>query len=171
MVIAFFGAPGPLELLILGCFCLGIFATIVVIALVVFLQGRDRDLEFRGEYYYELPGREAWEPPSKDDRMIATLCHLAAVCMFVVPLGNIFGPLLVWLLKRDQHPFIDDQGKESLNFQLTMVIATVVLVCTLVGILLVPVLIILNLVLIIMATLKANEGVAYRYPFSLRLVK
>jgi uncharacterized Tic20 family protein len=80
----------------------------------------------------------------------------------------------MWLLKKDVHPFVDDQGKEALNFQITMTIAVVIsafLMIVLIGIVLLPAVIITDVVLTIIGTIKANEGVAYRYPFALRLIK
>lgn len=71
-------------------------------------------------------------------------------------------------------PLVDDQGKESINFQITIFIA--VLVCLLlafvgIGFILLPVVGILWLVFVILAAIKANEGVAYRYPFNIRFIK
>ena len=94
--------------------------------------------------------------------------------------GSFLGPLVIWLIKKDTMPFVDSQGKEALNFNITLAIIFVALtifsVVTLgVGLLIaVPVAIVVGigaLVLIIMASIKAKEGVAYRYPFTLRLVK
>jgi len=114
------------------------------------------------------------ESPDKNARTMGMLCHLLALCGVVIPLGNIIGPLVIWLLKKDDHPFIDDQGKESLNFQITMSIALVisgVLICAGIGVFLLPIVGIADLVFVIIATIKANGGEAYRYPFAIRLIK
>lgn len=106
--------------------------------------------------------------PAQDECTMAMLCHLLAI-----PTGFL-GPLIIWLLKKDTMPFVDDQGKEALNFQITMIIATSVAALSMfifIGCVLLPALVVANLVLCIMATLKANEGVRYRYPVALRLVK
>ena len=66
------------------------------------------------------------EPVNKDERMWAMLCHLSALAGFVVPFGSIIGPLIVWLIKRDEMPVVDVHGKKALNFQITMAIAYVV---------------------------------------------
>lgn len=100
--------------------------------------------------------------------------HLSALFGLVVPLGSVIGPLVMWLIKKDTMPFVNDQGKEALNFNITMLIAAIVcwiLVFILVGFLLLPILVIFWLVFVVIATIKANEGVLYRYPFALRLVK
>ena len=89
-------------------------------------------------------------------------------------LGCLLGPLIIWLVKKDTMPFVDDQAKEALNFNITVAIAAVicgVLMFVLIGFVLLPVLGIAWLVFTIIAAIKANEGVAYRYPFTLRLIK
>jgi uncharacterized Tic20 family protein len=103
------------------------------------------------------------------------LCHASALLgLFFHFLGHIFGPLIVWLLKRGESAEIDAHGKESLNFQLSMLIydAVAVLLCfVLIGI---PILIglwILNIILVIIASIKASEGQLYRYPLTIRFLK
>ncbi|MBE9158669.1 DUF4870 domain-containing protein [Nodosilinea sp. LEGE 06152] len=111
---------------------------------------------------------------SPESRMWAMLAHLSALSGFVIPFGNIIGPLLIWLVKRDEMSFVADQGKEALNFNISMTIYMLVsgvLIFVLIGIPLIIVLGIAWLVLSILAAVKANEGVAYRYPLTLRLVK
>lgn len=111
---------------------------------------------------------------TKDDRTMAMLCHLLALAGLVVPFGNVLGPLVLWMVKKDQSWFIDDQGKESVNFQISLTIYIIVasiLMFILIGFLLLPVIGIGGLVLTIMAALKANEGVTYRYPLTLRFIK
>ena len=110
----------------------------------------------------------------RDARTFGMLCHLLAFTGLVVPLGSIIGPLVVWLLKREDHPFIDDQGKESLNFQISMLIYTVVaviLIFVLIGALLLIALFIFWFVMVIVASINANAGIAYRYPLTLRLIR
>lgn len=111
---------------------------------------------------------------SKDAKQWAMLTHLAAFAAFLIPFGNIIGPLLVWQLKKDLGPFVEQNGKEAVNFQIT--IAIVALVCTmlmfaLVGFLLLPVLGLYWLILTVIAGVKANDGVAYRYPLTIRFIK
>lgn len=113
----------------------------------------------------------AQQAPDKDARTWGMICHLAAFGGFVVPFGNVLGPLIVWAVKRDQSPFIDDQGKEALNFQLTMTIAFIVsflLIFVLIGLLFIGVLCIYELIMVIVAAIKANDGETYRYPMTLR---
>jgi uncharacterized Tic20 family protein len=102
------------------------------------------------------------------------LAHLAGFLFFICPFGNVIGPLIVWLVKRDQSEFIADQGKEALNFNISVLLAALVcgaLVFILIGILLGVALFIFWLAMTIVAAIKANEGARYRYPFTLRLVK
>ena len=112
---------------------------------------------------------------SKEEQQWAMACHLSALAGFVVPFGNIFGPLTVWLMKKDTMPLVDQHGKESLNFQITVAIAAlicVVLMFVLIGIFLIFVVGLGALVLTIMASIKVSNGeLNYKYPFALRLLK
>ncbi len=112
---------------------------------------------------------------SREDRTWAMVAHLIALSGYsVVPFGNILGPLVIWLIKKDQSWFIDDQAKESLNFQISMTIYALIsgiLVLVLVGIVLLIILYVIGIILIIVAAIKANDGVQYRYPMTIRLIK
>ncbi|NIL95922.1 MAG: DUF4870 domain-containing protein [Planctomycetales bacterium] len=108
-------------------------------------------------------------------RTMGMLCHLTGLTSFVGIPGFI-GPLILWLVKKDEQPFVDDQGKESLNFQLTLLIIYVAAIavasvtCGLgAPLLLLP--IGLNLVFCILGTVKANDGQYYRYPVNIRMIK
>jgi uncharacterized Tic20 family protein len=112
--------------------------------------------------------------PTAEEKQWAMFAHLSALLGFLIPLGSIVAPLVIWQMKKNEMPFVDDQGKEAVNFQITVFIAVVVaaLLCiVLIGFLLLPIIGIGALILIIMAGLKANNGEAYRYPFALRLIK
>lgn len=94
--------------------------------------------------------------------------------------GFFIGPLVIWLMKKDTMPFVADQAREALNFNITVSAIFLLLMIITVGtlfigaVLTVPLMFIIGiaaLVLIIIAAMKANEGVAYRYPFTIRLVK
>ncbi|MFN5561883.1 MAG: DUF4870 domain-containing protein, partial [Opitutaceae bacterium] len=107
-------------------------------------------------------------------RMWAMLCHLSALSGFIIPFGSLIGPLVVWQIKKNQYPIVDDQGKEALNFQITITLAAIVsaiLIVVLVGIALLIAVGIASLVFTIIAAIKANNGETYRYPFCLRLIK
>ena len=112
---------------------------------------------------------------SRDVRTWNVLCHATALAGFFVPwAGHILGPLIVWLAKRGDSPEIDEQGKESLNFQISMLIYNVIagLLClVLIGFVILFILHILNLVLVIVASIQASEGKLYRYPIAIRLIK
>jgi uncharacterized Tic20 family protein len=112
--------------------------------------------------------------PTQDERTWAMVAHLAALGFFIVPFGNILGPLVVWLAKRDHSTFVALHAKEALNFNITFLIGALVcgvLLVFSIGILLGAMLFVFWLVMTIIAALKANEGAAYRYPFTVRLVK
>jgi uncharacterized protein len=112
---------------------------------------------------------------SRDVRTWNVLCHATALAGFFVPwAGHILGPLIVWLAKRSDSPEIDEHGKESLNFQISMLIYNViagVLCLVLIGFVILAILHILNLVLVIVASIQASEGKFYRYPMTIRLIK
>ena len=113
------------------------------------------------------------EALQKDERMWATFCHLAGLGLFIFPFGNIIGPLIIWLLKRDTSPFVDTHGKEAVNFQISATIylfVAAVLIFLLIGFLLLIGLVVLWLVCVIVATINANEGKKFRYPLNLRLI-
>ena len=135
---------------------------------------------------------DAFSPPpaptngaSAEERQWAMFAHLSALLgglltSVVGGWGTFVGPLVIWLIKKDTMPFVNDQGKEALNFNITIaIIALVMALLTLVtlgigALISLPVMIIVGiawLVLTIIATIRANEGVAYRYPFALRLIK
>lgn len=102
-----------------------------------------------------------------DDRTMGMLAHLLGIIGFL-------GPLIIWLIKKDQSPFVNDQGKEALNFQLMVLIAWVVVIVTsffCIGAILGPLVFIANIIFCIMAAMKGNQGIAYRYPFNIRFIK
>ena len=102
------------------------------------------------------------------------LCHLSALSGYIIPFGNIIGPLVFWLIKRNDSAFVDENGKESLNFQISVTIYAFigfVLSFVLIGIPLLIILGIATLVLIIVAGVKASQGESYRYPLTIRLIK
>jgi hypothetical protein len=106
------------------------------------------------------------------------IAHLSAFTMYLTAIGHLLGPLIIWLAKRDGNPFIDDQGKEALNFQITITlyyIACVVLIFTVIGSIIgIPGLFVVGafqIVCTIIAAIKAQDGTAFRYPLTLRLVK
>ncbi|TKR32812.1 DUF4870 domain-containing protein [Luteimonas gilva] len=124
--------------------------------------------------------------PSAEERQWAMFAHLSALIGGIVTagwlasLGCLIGPLIIWQIKKDTMPFAADQAKESLNFNITL--AGLMVILTALGLLTVgigfiviaPLMLLIGvaaLVFIIIAAIKANEGVAYRYPFTLRLIK
>ena len=123
--------------------------------------------------------------PPQEERQWAMFAHLSALAggLLTSAIGGwgfFLGPLVIWLMKKDSMPFVADQAKESLNFNITVsAVFLVLLVLSLVtlgigNIITLPIMLIVGiaaLVLIIMAAIKANDGIAYRYPFTIRLVK
>jgi uncharacterized Tic20 family protein len=109
----------------------------------------------------------------QEERSLGLACHLLAFVGMVFPFGNILGPLVIWLVKKDDSAFVDDQGKEALNFNITISIAGFVaflLTFVVIGAFLLPIIGIFWLVMTIVAAVKANGGEYYRYPLTLRLL-
>ena len=131
------------------------------------------------------PAPEPSNVPSTEERQWAMFAHLSALAGAILT-GHMFGwgcfigPLVIWLLKKDTMPFVNDQAREALNFNITLAIIGLILLVFTIGTLLVGALLTVPAALIvgvawlvftIIAAVKANEGVAYRYPFALRLIK
>jgi uncharacterized Tic20 family protein len=101
-------------------------------------------------------------------------CHLAALAGFVIPFGNVIGPLIIWLIKKDASPYVDKQGKESLNFQISVTlycIIAAILIIVVIGIFLLIAIGIGTLVLIIVGAIKANNREEFAYPLTIRFIK
>ena len=116
------------------------------------------------------------EGPSRTERQWAMGCHLIALCGFMVPpIASTVAPLVLWLMKREDGAFIDDQGRESVNFQITMLIyfaISAILIPMLgLGVILMVAVVVFDFVCILVATVKASEGVTFRYPACIRLIK
>ena len=103
------------------------------------------------------------------------ICHIIAlVGLLGNGIGFVLGPLIVWMIKKEDHPFVDEQGKEALNFQITMML--IMLACGflaffLIGFFLLPFALLMAIVFPIIGAIKANDGEHYRYPFAIRLIK
>jgi uncharacterized protein len=110
---------------------------------------------------------------TKDEMQWGMFAHLSTFAGYVIPFGNLLGPFVIWQMRKDEQPFVADQAKEALNFQITVTLAAVAslfLACFLVGYVLLPLVGIADLVLTMMAAMAANKGELYRYPLTLRLV-
>ncbi len=125
---------------------------------------------------------------SSGDRNMAMLCHLISFVGIVLPFGNILGPLVVWLIQREKSSFVDEHGKESINFQLSLIvysfvgvlllIVSTILVIVFIGIfmlvivgMIVLALFVFSLIVVIVASVRASNGEMYRYPLSIRFLK
>lgn len=112
--------------------------------------------------------------PSKQEKMWAMIAHLSAFVGFIIPLGNVLGPLIIWLIKSEEGPFVEQQGKEALNFGISVTLYALIsyiLVFVLIGFLLLLGLVIFWVVVVIIASIRTNEGRGYRYPLTIRFIK
>jgi uncharacterized Tic20 family protein len=112
---------------------------------------------------------------AKADHTMGMLCHLLSLCQLLgIPFGNVLGPLVLWLVKRDEDPFVDSCGKESVNFQISMTIYMVIsflLMFIFIGFFMIIAVMVINIVYTIIAAIKASEGTSYTYPFTIRFIK
>lgn len=107
-------------------------------------------------------------PPTPDEKTMGILSHI--LCL----VGGFIAPLIIYLIKKDESPYVREQSKEALNFQITVLICYIVswiLIFVFIGLILIFLVMIADLVLIILATIKASEGKLYRYPINFRLIK
>lgn len=104
-------------------------------------------------------------PPTGDEKTLALLAHL------ITFVSTFLGPLIIYLVKKDESDFVSDHAKESLNFQITVALVCLILFISIIGILLLWAVGIIAVILVIVATIRASEGKVYRYPFCLRIIK
>ena len=111
----------------------------------------------------------------KPERTWAMFAHLSSFLGYTcIPLASIVAPLIIWQIKKEDMPFASDQGKECLNFQISMLIYIIIssiLTLILIGVAFLVILCVMHIILPIIAAIKANEGVTYRYPLTMRFIK
>jgi len=110
---------------------------------------------------------------NSDAKTFGMLCHIASLAGLIVPFGSILGPLVVWLIKKNEFKYVDDQGKEALNFNLTIALAFFIafmLFFFFIGFFLMIGIFFFWLVSTVIAGVKANDGTPYRYPISIKFI-
>ncbi|MCK5418572.1 MAG: DUF4870 domain-containing protein [Desulfobacterales bacterium] len=133
-----------------------------IMALVVLIKRQN----YKRKQMNETMGEE-------EERKWAMFAHIGTFSSMFIPLGNIIAPIVIWQIKKKESAFVVDQAKESLNFQITLMIYAVIsflLVFIIIGFFLIFGLVIFSLIIVIVAGVKANEGEHYRYPMTLRLI-
>ena len=108
------------------------------------------------------------------ERQWALICHLSALSGYVIPFGNLIAPIIIWSMKKDEMPMVDEHGKEVINFQLSMMIWMIIsgiLILVVIGIPLLIMLAILQVVFIIIGAIKADSGQLYKYPMTIHFIK
>jgi uncharacterized Tic20 family protein len=111
---------------------------------------------------------------SEDEKTWGMLVHLSSLAGFFIGFGWIIAPLIIWLVKREEMPFVNQEGKNAMNFQITMAIAGIicgVLTIIFIGLIGLLAIAVLELVFPILAGLKAREGESYKYPLSYPFIK
>jgi uncharacterized Tic20 family protein len=118
----------------------------------------------------------------KEERKWAMFCHLAGLAGLspILPaVGSAVAPLLIWQLKADEFPFVAEQGRRAVNFQLSMLlyvtIGTIICIASLVGAFLIPVVFcvfgLVDVIFVLLAAVRANSGRHYRYPLTIRFFR
>lgn len=128
----------------------------------------------QSEQQQEAP-KQSYEPaaPSQEERNWAMFCHLATMSGFIIPFFSVIGPLIVWLIKRDESEYVNYHGKEVLNFQITIAIAmfvSIILMVIFIGVITAFIVGIFWFVMSIVGGVKASSGEYFEYPFTLRLI-
>jgi uncharacterized Tic20 family protein len=135
----------------------------------LYLLTQTTRMENQQSYWESGFKREGVEPgtykPTDDERTLAILCHALGIFFWILP------PLIIYLWKKDDSPYVAEHAKEAFNFQLTLGIIAVILFITLIGIIFLWIPGIMDLVFCIIAALKASENKLYRYPLTIRLLK
>ncbi len=108
-----------------------------------------------------------------DSKRLGMLTHLSGLIGSFFPPANLVIPLIIWLMKKDEMPFVDEAGKEVINFQISMIIyyaIATVLCFLLIGFLIFPVLWVFSFVVSLIGTLRANDGISYKYPMCIKFL-
>ena len=119
----------------------------------------------------EMPKQEL----SADEKNMGMFCHLAALSGYIgIPVGWLLGPLLIWMIKKETMPFVDQEGKKAINFQISILIysaVSIALCIIFIGFILLPGLAIFNIVMVIVNSIKASNGEETSYPLSINFLK
>ncbi len=111
---------------------------------------------------------------SEPERNWAMLCHLSAFAGYFFPFGGIIGPLICWLSRKDESQWVNQNGKASLNFQMSILLYMILaapLVIIIIGIPIIIFLAVLEIICIIIASIKASKGEEYRYPITIPFIQ
>ncbi len=111
---------------------------------------------------------------SKDEKNWAVFCHLGGLFGYIFPPANIIAPLVIWLMYRDEFSLVNDQGKEAVNFQISLtiyLIASAILIFLVIGLFLIIGLFAFSIIITIIAAVRSSEGVHFRYPLTIRFIQ
>ena len=119
--------------------------------------------------------KEVVETSQGRDHVLAIFCHLSALALFIIPfVGHIVGPLIIWLIKKNDMPHVNEEGKKSLNFQISMTIymyVAFILCFVAIGIPLLILLLLADIILIIIASIKTSKKEKFQYPCTILFIK
>lgn len=126
------------------------------------------------EAQVQEPVQKQGQELSQDERNMGIAVQVSSFAGYIIPFGSILGPFIVWLMKRDEMPFVDECGRNCINFKISLMIymmISAVLMFVGIGFLLIGVLAIVDIVFTIIAAMKASEGVSYKYPMTIKFLK
>jgi len=108
------------------------------------------------------------------ERQWALICHLSALSGYFIPFGHLIAPIVIWSMKKEEMPMVDEHGKEVINFQISFtiwIIVAAIFVVLLIGIPMLIALGVLQVIFVIIGAIKADNGILYRYPLTIRFIK
>ena len=111
--------------------------------------------------------------PTETEKTDAMICHLLGLAGYVIPLGGIIGPIIFWSMKKDKSVYVDQAGKEAINFHISMLIYLVIsMILTLIfiGVFLAVAVLLVEIIYSVIVALKARDGIASPYPFSMKFI-
>ena len=119
--------------------------------------------------------QDEWAPTtlSKEDRNWSTISHISTISGCFIPLANVIAPFIIWWMKKDAYPYVGKQAKEAMDFQISMtlyLLISIPIIFIVIGIPIIIAVAVFDVVMTVVAAVKANEGKAYRYPFTFRLL-
>jgi uncharacterized protein len=111
---------------------------------------------------------------SETERNWAMFCHISAFAGYFIPFGGVIAPLVIWMSKRDESTWVNENGKAALNFQLSIllyIILTIPLCFIIIGFPIIAVLLLLRIIFVVIASIKASKGIEFRYPLAIPFIQ
>jgi uncharacterized Tic20 family protein len=142
----------------------------------IIYEDEEYEEEYEEDHIPVVTLNRAGPPIPNDVKQWAMLCHLSALTGLVIPIPgvNLIVPFLLWNARKNDHPFIDEEGKEAVNFQISITIYGIIsglLILVLIGLPMVAAVVLAGIILPVLSAMKAKEGISAKYPLTLRFLK